>query len=145
MVRGALCACQVIHAAEGAALFRPTRYDLITRYSERRVRRAHRFGQRCRASRRMIEGGNGARGAPYACLIHDHRIEKSASSCGSVQMQCKWSGNRTHASISNGAVRRVRRIASRNASRTGASVKTGKRRSVFTVKKYVPPATFARR
>jgi hypothetical protein len=51
----------------------------------------------------------------------------------------------TQASISNGAVKRVCRIASRNASRTGVSVNTGRRRRALTVKKYFPPAILVRR
>jgi hypothetical protein len=42
-------------------------------------------------------------------------------------------------------VKRVCWIASRNASRTGVSVNTGRRRRALTVKKYVPPAILARR
>jgi hypothetical protein len=78
-------------------------------------------------------------------LIKPHREEKSPSSGGKVQMQWRWSGNSTQASIRNGRVRRARAMASRKHRRTRGAIKIGWRRKVLTVKKYVPPLISALR
>jgi hypothetical protein len=78
-------------------------------------------------------------------LIKPHREEKSPSSGGKVQMQWRWSGNSTQASIRNGRVRRARTMASCKHRRTRGAVKIGWRRKVLTVKKYVPPLISALR
>ncbi|MEP0865921.1 hypothetical protein NDI37_15750 [Funiculus sociatus GB2-A5] len=42
------------------------------------------------------------RGDAIALLIKRHRVEKSLSPFGKVQMQCRWSGKITQASILKG-------------------------------------------
>lgn len=92
------------------------------------------------AERRSVCGIAAANSVFTAC----HRPEKSASPGGSVQMQCRCSGNTTHASMWKGARPRAVRTTSR---RTPISSTSNRllRSSRFTVKKYVPPGTRFRR
>ena len=81
--------------------------------------------------------------AANRALISCQRVEKSASPEGKVQIQCRWSGKITMASMVNGR----RRRAALNTSRRWSmfSVKSFRRRSSsVTVKKKVPPGTKAR-
>jgi hypothetical protein len=69
---------------------------------------------------------------------------KSESSNGKVKIACKWSGNTTMASTTNGFAFRTLRKAERSWSMW--STKADDRRSFsVTVKKYVPPGSRFRR
>jgi hypothetical protein len=86
----------------------------------------------------------GDRGSPVgtdfenAVLIARQRPGKSASPSGKVHSQCKWSGRMTHASMWNGARRRVCRTALRSAS-ICLTNRSDRRSSKFTVKKMFHP------
>jgi hypothetical protein len=60
-------------------------------------------------------------------LISDQRVEKSQSPSGRVQMQCRWSGSRTQASIEKGRVVRRFSIAIRRDRRTAPVQRMGRR------------------
>jgi len=76
-------------------------------------------------------------------LISCNRVEKSASPEGSEQMQCKWSGKMTMASMVNGRRRRAALNTGRKSSRCSVKSFPGRANRV-TVKKNVPPETKAR-
>jgi len=76
--------------------------------------------------------------------LQSHKDVANAENAGAVfclplslgiQVECKWSGNNTHASMVNGFCSRTELIASRKATRTASSHKIGWRRKVTTVKK----------
>ena len=78
-------------------------------------------------------------------LIKRQRSEKSASPSGNVQMQCRWSGKRTKASILNGCCFMTFLNAWRSNFTLSDRLKIFSRRCVTTVKKQVPPLTCALR
>ena len=78
-------------------------------------------------------------------LISRQRVEKSESPFGNVQIQCRWSGKRTKASILKGYCLMIFLNAWRSNSTLSELLKMFMRPYVTTVKKYVPPSTFALR